>query len=217
MLFHLDHQSVLAALTERSAVAQSCTGLPANQPSGLVAAKTTRQCQLPTAQVDTDRLIIDGGDILSAGGLMSWTDLGLKLVDRFLGPVTMAATARMMLVDPPGREQRYYSGFVPRLTHGDAAILKAQHVLEAGAGREARLVLLAETAGLEERTFLRRFQKATGLTATDYAQRLRVAKAQELLQFGQQPVERVAWEVGYSDPGSFRKVFLRIVGLTPGA
>lgn len=120
------------------------------------------------------------------------------------------------MVDPPGREQRYYSGFVPRLTHGDAAIVKAQQVLQASEGREARLVLLAQTAGLEQRTFLRRFQKATGLTTTDYAQRLRVAKAQELLQIGQQPIERVAWEVGYSDPGAFRKVFLRIVGLTPG-
>lgn len=75
---------------------------------------------------------------------------------------------------------------------------------------------MAEQAGLEERTFLRRFQKATGMTATDYAQRLRIAKAQELLQFGQLPVERIAWEVGYSDPGAFRKVFLRIVGLSPG-
>jgi transcriptional regulator GlxA family with amidase domain len=44
---------------------------------------------------------------------------------------------------------------------------------------------------------------------------LRVTKALELLQFGQQPVERVAWEVGYSNPGAFRKVFLRIDGLTP--
>ncbi|MDF3907565.1 MULTISPECIES: GlxA family transcriptional regulator [Paracoccus] len=174
------------------------------------------QDRFPKAQVDTDRLIIDGGDIVSAGGLMSWTDLGLKLVDRFLGPVAMAATARMLLVDPPGREQRYYSGFVPRLSHGDAAILKAQHVLQACEGKETRLAVLAAEAGLEPRTFLRRFQKATGLTATDYAQRLRVAKAQELLQFGQQPVERIAWQVGYSDPGAFRKVFLRIVGLTPG-
>lgn len=39
--------------------------------------------------------------------IMAWTDLGLKLVERFLGPVVMAQTARMMLVDPPGREQRY--------------------------------------------------------------------------------------------------------------
>jgi len=29
-------------------------------------------------------------------------------------------------------------------------------------------------------------------------------------------VESVAWQVGYADPGAFRKVFLRIVGLTPG-
>lgn len=167
-------------------------------------------------RVDTDRLVIDGGDIISAGGLMAWIDLGLILVNRFLGPVAMADTARMMLVDLPGREQRYYSGFLPRLSHGDTAILKAQHHLQASEGRDARLDVLAKQAGLEPRTFLRRFAKATGLTATDYAQRLRVAKAQELLQFSQQPIERVAWQVGYSDPGAFRKVFHRIVGLTPG-
>ncbi|RVV98663.1 GlxA family transcriptional regulator [Mesobaculum littorinae] len=172
--------------------------------------------RFPRVALDTDRLIIDGGDILSAGGLMSWTDLGLKLVERFLGPVIMAQTARMMLVDPPGREQRYYSSFTPRLTHGDPAVLKAQHVLQASEGRDARLATLAQHAGLEERTLLRRFQKATGLTTTEYAQRLRVAKAQELLQFGRLPVERISWEVGYADAGAFRKVFHRIVGLTPG-
>jgi len=172
--------------------------------------------RFPDTRIDTDRLIIDAGDIISAGGLMAWTDLGLKLVDRFLGPVVMAKAARMLLVDPPGREQRYYSGFVPRLNHGDAAILKAQHFLQANEGKDARLSILADEAGLERRTFLRRFQKATGLTATDYAQRLRVAKAQELLQFGQLPIERISWEVGYADPGAFRKIFLRIVGLSPG-
>lgn len=172
--------------------------------------------RFPDVPLDPDRLIIDGGDIISAGGLMSWTDLGLKLVDRFLGPVVMAQTARMMLVDPPGREQSYYSGFMPRMTHGDAEVLKAQHFLQANEGRDARLAKLADLAGLGERTFLRRFQKATGLTTTEYAQRLRIAKAQELLQFGRQPIERIAWEVGYSDTGSFRKVFHRIVGLTPG-
>lgn len=210
---------------EGSVLASVCAGAFLLGETGLLAGRavTTHwtyaqalQGRFPDAQVDTDRLTIDGGDIISAGGLMSWTDLGLMLVARFLGPVVMAETARMLLVDPPGREQRYYSGFVPRLTHGDAAILKAQHALQASEGKEARLAVLAAEAGLEPRTFLRRFQKATGLTATDYAQRLRVAKAQELLQFAQQPIERIAWEVGYSDPGAFRKVFLRIVGLPPG-
>jgi transcriptional regulator GlxA family with amidase domain len=48
-----------------------------------------------------------------------------------------------------GREQRYYSGFVPRLNHRDAAILKAQHFLQASEGKEARLSLLAEQIGTE--------------------------------------------------------------------
>ncbi|WP_422667036.1 helix-turn-helix domain-containing protein [Billgrantia montanilacus] len=46
---------------------------------------------------------------------------------------------------------------------------------------------------------------------------LRVGRARELLQFGNASIDRVAWEVGYSDPGAFRKVFTRIVGLSPSA
>lgn len=210
---------------EGSVLASVCAGAFLLAETGLVSGRavTTHWAsadafrnRFPDVALDVDRLMIDGGDIISVGGLMAWTDLGLKLVERFLGPVVMAQTARMLLIDPPGREQRYYSGFAPRLTHGDMAILKAQHFLQSNGGKDARLATLAERAGLEERTFLRRFQNATGMTATDYAQRLRVAKAQELLQFGHLPIDRVAWEVGYSDPGSFRKIFSRIVGLTPG-
>jgi transcriptional regulator GlxA family with amidase domain len=173
------------------------------------------RARFPTAELDTDRLLIDDGDVITAGGMMSWTDLGLKLVDRFLGPTVMVETAQILLVDPPGREQSYYSPFFPRLAHGDAAILKAQHWLQATGAKETELATLAAQAGLEERTFLRRFQKATGVTTTEYCQRLRVGRARELLQFGTLSVDRIAWDVGYGDPGAFRKIFARFVGLTP--
>lgn len=172
--------------------------------------------RFPRVRLDTDRLVVDEGDIITAGGLMAWTDLGLRLVDRFLGSAVMRETAQVLLVDPSGREQRFYSAFAPRLNHGDAAILKVQHWMQADGGRETALPALARRAGLEERTFLRRFRKATGLTSTDYAQRLRIGRAREMLQAGALPVEAVAWEAGYRDPAAFRKVFLRIVGLTPG-
>lgn len=174
------------------------------------------QQRFPELSVDADQLIIDDGDIITAGGLMAWTDLGLRLVDRLLGPTVMIETARVLLVDPPGREQRYYSVFSPRLTHGDAAVLKVQHWLQATQASYVALPTLAAQAGLQERTFLRRFQKATGMTTTEYCQRLRVGRARELLQFSNTSIDRVAWEVGYSDPGAFRKVFTRIVGLSPG-
>ncbi|HHG5368180.1 TPA: GlxA family transcriptional regulator [Pseudomonas aeruginosa] len=174
------------------------------------------QNRFPDVQVDADQLIIDDGDVITAGGFMSWTDLGLRLVDRLLGPSIMIDTARMLLVDPPGREQRYYSPFSPRMTHGDAAVLKVQHWLQATQAKDVALASLADKAGLEQRTFLRRFQKATGMTSTEYCQRLRVGRARELLQFSNASIDRVAWDVGYSDPGAFRKVFTRIVGLAPG-
>lgn len=172
--------------------------------------------RFPEVRTDGDRLLIDDGDIITAGGLMSWTDLGLKLLDRFLGPEIMQDTARFLLIDPPGREQSWYSAFAPRLQHGDPAVLKVQHWLQASDGREISVAALAGVAGLEPRTFLRRFRKATGLTSSDYCQRLRVSRAQPLLQSGNLPVDSIAWQVGYNDAGAFRKVFARITGLTPG-
>jgi transcriptional regulator GlxA family with amidase domain len=147
---------------------------------------------------------------------MHWPALGLRLVDRYLGPEAMLRTARALLIDPPDGWQPCPGVFAPCLTHGDAAVLKVQHWLQATQARDVALESLARTAGLEERTFLRRFRKATGLTSTEYCQRLRVGRARELLQSSRLSIDRVAWEVGYADPGAFRKVFARIVGVAPG-
>lgn len=172
--------------------------------------------RFPQAELNVDRLLIDEADIVTAGGLMAWTDLGLQLVARFLGPAVMVETARVLLIDTPGREQRYYTVFTPNLRHHDKAILKVQHWLQQTGGKDTTLAVLAEKAGLESRTFLRRFQKATGMTSSEYCQRLRVSRAQELLANSALPIDQIGWEVGYSDTGAFRKVFTRIVGLKPG-
>lgn len=221
--------SLAAWLRERhqagSVLGSVCAGAFLLGETGLLAGRTVTthwaydeafRARFPDVGVNTDQLIIDDGDIITVGGMMAWTDLGLKLVDRFLGPTVMIETARQMLVDPPGREQRTYSVFSPRLTHGDAAILKVQHWLQANAAGQISVAFLADLAGLEERTFLRHFQKATGLTTTEYVQRLRVSKAQELLQFGTLPADSITGQVGYGDAGAFRKVFTRIVGISPG-
>jgi len=102
------------------------------------------------------------------------------------------------------------------MSHGDAAVLKVQRWLQETEAKDISLESLAAKAGLERRTFLRRFRKATGMTTSEYGQRLRVSRACELLQFSGLPVERIAWETGYGDPGAFRKIFARFVGLTPG-
>jgi len=172
--------------------------------------------RFPKIRVDTEKLIIDDGDIITAGGLMAWVDLGLKLVDRFLGPTVMLEAARFFLVDVSGRQQRFYSNFSPRLHHGDEPILKVQQWLQKSDVSRLSVSTMAAKARMGERTFLRRFQKATGLTPTEYIQHLRVGKARESLEFSSLAMKEIAWKVGYEDYGAFRKVFQKIMGLSPG-
>lgn len=215
----------LGGLHARGAILASvCAGAFVLGATGLLAGRpvTTHwsyeqalRARNPTARINTDRLIIDDGDIITAGGVMAWTDLALVLIDRRLGAGVMIEVAHAFLIDPPGREQSFYSSFSPRLSHRDLAVLKVQKWLQETKAKTVDVSTLAAKAGLEERTFLRRFRKATGMTSTDYWQRLRVAHARTLLQEGFVPTDQVAWDVGYADASAFRKVFSRVVGLTP--
>lgn len=169
----------------------------------------------PAVQVDAGRLVVDDGDIVTAGGLMAWLDLGLALVNRLLGPSVAAHTARFLVVDPGRHSQRHFADFAPGFSHGDEAVLKVQRWLQEQAFNSVTLADMAANAGLGERTFLRRFRSATGFRPTEYVQRLRMGKARELLELTQRTVDQIAWDVGYQDPGAFRQVFRKVVGLTP--
>ena len=170
--------------------------------------------RFPKVRVEAQQPLLDDGDIVTSAGLMAWTGLGLRLLERFMGATVARETARYLAVDPvaaplPG------AVFNPRLDHGDEAVLKVQHWLQGNGGQDADLAGMAACAGLEERTFLRRFRAATGLRPTEYCQQVRVGRACRLLEFTRRNVEQIAWGVGYQDPGAFRKVFQRITGLTP--
>jgi transcriptional regulator GlxA family with amidase domain len=215
----------LIAQHQRGAVlASTCGGAFLLAETGLLAGRdvTTHwmfadllQTRFPEIHVEPGRIVIDDGDIMTAGGLMAWTDLGMRLIDRLLGPSIRVETSRFFLVDASGREQRHYGSFAPRLTHGDEAILKVQQWLQAKGARAVAVADMAREAGLEERTFLRRFKAATGIKPTEYAQSVRVEKARELLQFTKRTIDQIAWSVGYEDATAFRRIFNRVVGLAP--
>jgi transcriptional regulator GlxA family with amidase domain len=146
---------------------------------------------------------------------MAWSELGLRLVDRLLGPSIATGTARFLVVEHSDSASECGSNFAPILNHGDGAILKVQHWLQSTGATDVSLTTMAERAGLEERTFLRRFRAATGLKPTEYCQHLRVGKAREMLEFTNGTIDHIAWTVGYQDPGAFRSTFKKITGLAP--
>ncbi|WP_231298622.1 GlxA family transcriptional regulator [Stenotrophomonas geniculata] len=171
----------------------------------------------PDVQVTTENVVIDDGDVITSGAILAWNDLGLLIVDRVMGPSVMLATARFMLSDGIRQDQRPLQGFQPRLDHDDAAILATQHLILAEPGLRHTVAGLAQRAHLTERTFIRRFQKATERNPADYIRQARMAKAKDALQLGDLPIAQVASRLGYDDAASFRKAFQSVVGMSPSA
>ena len=68
---------------------------------------------------------------------------------------------------------------------------------------------------ISPRSLARRFRAATGETVVECIQRLRVAKARELLEGQRLSVDVVARRVGYEDVAFFRRLFRKYTGLTP--
>lgn len=210
--------------SEGAMIAAVCGGVFLLADSGLLSGRrvTTHwmfaaelQHRHPDLHVDSDRAVIDDSDIITAGGVLAWADLGLTLVERLLGRSVMCSTARFMLMDPPGREQSFYGEFTPQLRHGDKTIVSIQHWLQANTAVTCSVAALAERAGLGTRTFLRRFVSATGMKPSEYHQRLRIARSRELLEFTRDTVEQIAVASGYEDTRGFRRTFKRLIGLSP--
>ncbi len=171
----------------------------------------------PKLNLDTDRLIIEYSDLVSAGGLMAWIDLALIVIERHLGHQAMLATARHFVVDPGRRDQRRFQRFQPDMDHGDSKILRAQQLIETGIARQLRVTELAGVIGLSPRSFQRNFKAVTGFSFSDYVQKLRIEQAKTLLADTRRSVAEVASDVGYSDVPGFHRVFLKITGLPPSA
>ncbi|SFY35369.1 Transcriptional regulator GlxA family, contains an amidase domain and an AraC-type DNA-binding HTH domain [Pseudomonas sp. NFR02] len=169
----------------------------------------------PAVRLEADKPIVDDGDLITSAGLMAWSELGLRLVDRLMGPSVAADTARFLVIEHSASASQCGSNFAPLLRHGDGAVLKVQHWLQASGAVDVSVAAMAQEANLEERTFLRRFRNATGLKPTEYCQHLRVGKARQMLESTNGTIDHIAWTVGYQDPGAFRTIFKKITGLSP--
>jgi transcriptional regulator GlxA family with amidase domain len=171
----------------------------------------------PHITLKTGEIIINQGDVITSGGMMSWLDLGFELVTLYSKSSVLRELGHILVIDTSQREQRYYHKFTPRLNHGDDTILNLQHYLGTHYQEHLSITMLAEKACLSERTLQRRFFNATGLKPTRYIQNLRIQKTCDLLETTSQPFESIAYSMGYQSASALRKRFIEEMGLTPKA
>ena len=172
----------------------------------------------PGVRVSPNKSLVLSGEaqrIVMAGGGSSWQDLALYLIARFVGLQEAIEVARVHLLEWHDLGQQPFASLVSLRQTSDAVINESQQWVALNHRTHAPVAAMVERSGLPERTFMRRFLRAAGMTPLDYVHALRLEEAKHLLETTDLPVEAIATDVGYEDASFFGRLFRRKVGLTP--
>ena len=172
----------------------------------------------PNVRVRGDQTLIVNGieqRIVMAGGATSWHDLALFLIARYVGLNEAMEAAKTNLITWHDIGQQPFASLLLTKQNTDAAIAKSQEWLGSHYMRPSPVATLVKRSGLPERSFVRRFTKATGMSPLNYVHALRLEEAKQLLERGVLSIEAIANDVGYEDASFFGRLFHRKVGLTP--
>jgi transcriptional regulator GlxA family with amidase domain len=207
-------------------LASICTGAFPLAETGLLNGKTAtthwaaadlfRQ-RYPKVYLRPERMFTDEGDLYCSAGSNAGFDLSLHLVSKLCGRQMALECAKAMVFDLARGGQTPYEVAAFERNHRDTQILEAQCFVEKEFKRDLTIKELAQRVCMSPRTFERRFKTATGQSPVQYLQRIRVEAAKRALESGQEPFDQITYSVGYEDPASFRRLFKRVVGISPRA
>ena len=172
----------------------------------------------PGVKVRIDQSLVLSGEaqrIIMAGGGSSWQDLALYLIARFVGLKEAMEVAKVYMLQWHDLGQQPFASLMKLRQSSDADISRCQEWLAINYRNNAPIAAMIRHSGLPERTFVRRFRKATGLSPLDYVHALRLEEAKQLLEATDSPVEGIANRVGYEDSSFFGRLFRRKLGITP--
>ncbi|WP_084687907.1 helix-turn-helix domain-containing protein [Paraburkholderia oxyphila] len=174
--------------------------------------------QFPQVRFDPDVLYVDDGDILTSAGTAAGLDCCLHLLRRLAGTQAANYVARRLVVPPhrQGSQAQYVQQPVAARGRGDRlsslldwirAHLDTPHTLDS----------LAQRALMSRRTFTRQFRLTTGATVSAWLLGERLARAQQLLETTDQPIDAIAQCAGFGSATSLRQHFVEAFRTSPSA
>lgn len=171
--------------------------------------------KFPALEVDADSLYVVDGKIWTSAGVTTGIDMALAMVEADLGAATANLIARHFVLY--ARRPGYQSQFSPLLraqTAADAPFAALIDWMQENLERPLDVPVLAERAGLSERSFYRKFTEATGKTPAHFVESLRLDAARTLLAQGL-PLKTIAGKVGLNSPARLGQAFERRFGMAP--
>lgn len=153
--------------------------------------------------VETDPIFIEDGNVWTSAGVTAGLDLCLMLVERDL----------VVFLRRPGGQAQFST--LLAIEEAGAPFSDLQAWIAQNLNRDLSVGRLAAKSGMSERSFLRHFRSATGMTPARAVERIRVETARQMLTSTRRSVKAVARACGFGSDETMRRSFIRRVGISP--
>jgi transcriptional regulator GlxA family with amidase domain len=205
-------------------VASLCTGAYLFAASGLLNGKlaTTHvdACanfilDFPTVFTKPGRTLTADGRCYTSGGSTSSFHLLVFLVQKYCGRDIAVRISKIFAIELDRHQQSYFSTFRPDYSHNDDIVKRVQKKIENNFRNIDTIEEVIKDLPASRRNIVRRFKLITGIPPIEYLQNMRIETAKKQLEQTDKSISEIIPETGYSDPKSFRKIFLKLVGISP--
>jgi len=171
--------------------------------------------RFPDVHVESDPIFVRDGAFWTSAGVTAGIDLALALVEEDLGRSVALMVARHLVVflKRPGGQSHFSAALSLQTADDKFGALHewiGKHLAD-----DISLPMLAEQAGMSERSFSRHYADATGITPARAVEQLRVEAARRLLSETKLPVKRISQRCGFGSEETMRRSFLRLLSATP--
>ncbi|MCX2696057.1 GlxA family transcriptional regulator [Ochrobactrum chromiisoli] len=170
----------------------------------------------PTAHVLQNRLFVEDRDRLTSAGITAGIDLMLHILAEMAGHALALSVARYLVV------YLRRSGGDPQLSpwlegrnHMHPVVHRAQDAVAANPAENWSVEKLAGASGASPRNLSRLFNEHAGMSVTEYANRLKISLAREMLLNSALDMESVAEKSGFASTRQFRRVWERVYDFPP--
>ena len=170
----------------------------------------------PSVTLDPNATYVRDGRLRTAAGATAGIDLALALVEEDLGrEVALKVSGQLvMFFRGPGGQMQFSRKGEADLV-GRSVLQEAQRWIAANPAEDLSIANLARRTGLSPRHLIRVFRQEVGVTPATWVKEARVAAARRLLESGEAVPKEVAAQCGFANADTLRRVFVRLVGVTP--
>ncbi|WP_199441970.1 GlxA family transcriptional regulator [Umezawaea beigongshangensis] len=220
-----DHLEALRAAADRGArIVAACTGAFALAASGVLDGKSATmhwrhtdefRAAYPAVDVVDNRVFVEDGAVLTSAGSGAFIDALLHVIRADFGAAAADEVAKDVVSSPArgSAEPQYVDVVVPPR----ASLRATREWVVDNLGSAITVQRMADRSTLPRRTFVRHFERETGMPPMRWVVLQRVLAARRLLETSDWSVERIAGATGFGTSANFRSLFRREVGTTPSA